>query len=94
MEWSTVYTLAQLGEFLRRRRKERGISQDDYAEMIGVSHATLSALENGKPVSSATLLKAVSFLGLNLVAVPKAARVSVLVSSDDDERDGEGHVRL
>ena len=94
MEWSNVYSLEQLGEFLRRLRKERGISQGEYAEMIGVSHATLSALENGKPVSSATLLRAVSFLGLNLVVVPKTAQTSVLLSADGEERGGGGHARL
>lgn len=93
MEWSNVYSLKQLGDFLKQRRKARGLSQDEYAEMIGVSHATLSALENGKPVSSATLLKAVSFLGLNLVVVPKTAQASVLLEPDDSEREGGGHAR-
>ena len=37
MEWSNVYSPKQLGAFLKKRRKERGISQDQYAEMIGVS---------------------------------------------------------
>ena len=92
MEWSNVYSLKQLGDFLKQRRKACGISQDDYAEMIGVSHATLSALENGKSVSSATLMKAVSYLGLNLVVVPKTAQASVILASDDDQ-EGDGHVR-
>lgn len=86
MEWSNVHTLDQLGEFLKQRRRARGISQDEYAEIIGVSHATLSALENGRSVSSATLLKAINFLGLNLVVVPKTAQASVLLAHDIGER--------
>ncbi|MBC2890055.1 helix-turn-helix domain-containing protein [Gordonibacter massiliensis (ex Traore et al. 2017)] len=92
MEWSNVYSLKQLGDFLKQRRKARGISQADYAEMIGVSHATLSSLENGKPVSSETVMKAISYLGLNLVAVPKTAQTTVRLASDDEREDG-GHVR-
>lgn len=80
MEWSNVYSLQQLGDFIRKRRRERCVSQSEFAEVIGVSHATLSALENGKPVSSATLMRAVSFLGLNLVVVPKTAQTTVVLA--------------
>ncbi len=45
--------------------------------MIGVSHATLSALENGKSVSTKTLEKALQFLGYKLVIVPKSAKVAI-----------------
>ena len=93
MEWSNVYSPKQLGAFLKKRRKERGISQDQYAEMIGVSHATLCALENGKSVSSTTMFKAIGFLGLNLVVVPKTARTKVVLAKDVEEREDDGHAR-
>ena len=31
MEWINVYSLKQLGDFLKQRRKARGLSQDEYA---------------------------------------------------------------
>lgn len=45
MKWTNVYGLDQLGSFLRKTRKEKGYTQDEFAEIIGASHATLSALE-------------------------------------------------
>lgn len=77
MNWTNVYGLDQLGEFLAEKRKERGFTQGEFAEIIGTSHATLSALENGKSVSSKTLMCAISDLGLKLVVLPKDARAEV-----------------
>ncbi len=77
MNWTNVYGLDHLGSFLRETRKERGYTQDEFAEIVGASHATLSALENGKSVSSQTLMRVVSDLGLKLVVLPKSARAEV-----------------
>lgn len=77
MMWTNAYSVQQLGAFVREVRKVKGYTQDDFAEVIGVSHATLSALENGRGVSSETLVRALGYLGLRLVVVPKAADVSV-----------------
>lgn len=77
MSWTNVYGLDQLGSFLQKARKEKGYTQDEFAEIIGASHATLSALENGKSVSSQTLMRAVSDLGLKLVVLPKGAQAEV-----------------
>ena len=81
MKWTNVYGLDQLGSFLRRVRKEKGYTQDEFAEIIGASHATLSALENGKSVSSQTLMRAISDLGLKLVVLPKGAQAEVRESA-------------
>ena len=78
--WTNSYSMAQTGAFLRTVRRDRGITQDDFADMIGVSHATLSALENGKSVSTHTLEHALSYLGLRIVIVPKNADVAPLAS--------------
>ena len=67
-----IYSAEQFGQFLSTARKERGYTQEDFADIIGVSHATLSALENGKPVSSATLFKAMQFLGYMIKLEPKS----------------------
>lgn len=39
-------------------------TQSEFAEIVGVSHATLSAIKNGKPVSSTTIMRTLLFLGL------------------------------
>ena len=77
MAWSNIYSMEQLGELLKRERRARGLTQTEYAELIGVSHATLSALENGRSVSTLTLERALQFLGLRLVVVPRTASVRV-----------------
>ena len=77
MKWTNSYSLEQTGAFLKAARRAKGLTQDEFSKVIGVSHATLSALENGKSVSTQTLDKALNFLGLRLVIVEKAARVEV-----------------
>lgn len=77
MEWTNAYSMDQLGSFLKSVRKSKGYTQECFAEMIGVSHATLSALENGGNVSSKTLERTINFLGLRLVVVPKNMRIAV-----------------
>ena len=39
--------LSELGETIRRLRKEKGFSQENLALQAGISRATLSKLENG-----------------------------------------------
>ena len=80
MQWTNAYSMEQLGPFLKDVRRAKGYTQDDFAELIGVSHATLSSLENGNHVSSKTLERAIGFLGLRLVVVPKNADVAVEAS--------------
>lgn len=63
---------------MRQVRKEKGLTQEQFARKLGVSHATLSALENGEGVSATTLEKAWQLLGLRLVIVPKNAQVHVV----------------
>ena len=77
MEWSNIYSMEQLGAFLKQYRRARGLTQNDYAEMLGISHATLSALENGKSVSTLTLERALQWLGLRLVVLPKSSQARV-----------------
>lgn len=79
MEWTNIYNMEQLGAFLKKTRRKRHLTQNEYAEMVGVSHATLSALENGKGVSTATLERALQFLGLRLIVLPKQATVQISI---------------
>ena len=75
--WTNSYTLEQTGEFLRDVRRAKGKRQDVFARELGVSHTTLSNLEQGKNTSTRTLELALQRLGLRLVIVPKSADVSV-----------------
>lgn len=78
MAWTNSYSLEQTGAFLKRLRKEKGFTQEQFARKLGVSHATLSALENGGSVSTKTLEKAWQLLGLRLVLAPRSAQVRVV----------------
>lgn len=75
--WVNAFSLEQVGAFLKSARRERGYTQQEYAEVIGISRATLSSMENGTPVMSCHLEKALQFLGFRIVVVPKSARVIV-----------------
>ncbi len=77
MSWTNSYSLEQTGAFFKRVRKEKGFTQQQFAERLGVSHATLSALENGGSVSTKTFEKAWQRLGLRLVLVPRGAMIRV-----------------
>lgn len=84
MEWSNIYSMEQLGAFLKQYRRARGLTQNDYAEMLGISHATLSALENGRSVSTLTLERALQWLGLRLVVLPKSADARVTLFDPEE----------
>ena len=76
--WTNSYSLEQTGEFLQEVRRAQGLRQQEFARRIGVSHTTLSNLEQGKNTSTKTLELALQRLGLRLVIVPKSAQVVVI----------------
>ena len=43
-----IYSVKQIGDFIRKERKQQGIIQQDLADLSGVSLHFLSNLENGK----------------------------------------------
>lgn len=75
--WTNSYSMEQTGEFIQEARRAKGITQAAFAQDLGVSHTTLSNLEQGKNTSTHTLELALQRLGLRLVIVPKTAHVSV-----------------
>jgi transcriptional regulator with XRE-family HTH domain len=75
--WTNSFSLEQMGEFLQEVRQEQGILQSELAQSLGISHTTLSNLERGKSVSTATLQRVVQALGLRFVLVPRMAGVVV-----------------
>ncbi|SMD43882.1 transcriptional regulator, y4mF family [Aquiflexum balticum DSM 16537] len=58
---------AQLGETIKRRRKELGITQPHLAELAGISTNTLYKLERGQSNPSLEILnKLVEVLGMEI----------------------------
>ena len=60
--------LSELGETIRRLRKEKGFSQENLALQAGISRATLSKLENGyiANISIVVVNQILSLLGYEL----------------------------
>lgn len=87
--WTNSYSGQDVGRHIAELRKSRGISQVDFAEHLGVSRTTLSALENGKSVSSTVLIRAVILLGSRIVLAPKSATVAVSEAADADVANAE-----
>jgi transcriptional regulator with XRE-family HTH domain len=65
-------TLAEIGSFLRRARKDRGLTASKLALKAGISRNTLGALEAGRGnVELNTLLALLKSLDLELQFVPQ-----------------------
>lgn len=47
--WAPVYTEADLGRFVRDLRVQRGMTQAQLAEELGVSRQYVTEIERGKP---------------------------------------------
>jgi transcriptional regulator with XRE-family HTH domain len=75
--WTNAFSNEDIGEHIVELRRERGLTQAQFAEQLGVSAPTVSSLESGGSVSSALLVRAINFLGARIVIVPKSARVEV-----------------
>lgn len=48
-EWSVVTRPSDLGDFLRRQRQRRGLTQAEMADELGISRRYLVEIEQGKP---------------------------------------------
>ena len=55
--------LLKIGEFIRRQRLERNISQKELAASAGVAISSIAALERGESVSLKTLIPLLRALG-------------------------------
>jgi len=60
--------ILEFGEFIRTKRKERGLTQEELAKRVGISRPTLSKLENNllTEISIITLDKILNELGYEL----------------------------
>ncbi|MBI1362441.1 MAG: helix-turn-helix domain-containing protein [Proteobacteria bacterium] len=66
MATKTTSYAAILGQILQARRKERGLEQKVFAELLHISQATLSRIENGQlTLSVPQLIQAAEVLEIN-----------------------------
>lgn len=67
-----ITTPAELGELIRQRRKQAGLTLHEVSGLAGVGIRFLSELERGKPTSQLGLtLKVMQLLGLELSVEPR-----------------------
>ena len=66
-------SLLEIGKKIKTLRKERGFTQEELANMVGISRATLSKIENSSfnKVSAVVLENILSSLGYGLDIKPK-----------------------
>ena len=66
---STLSALKTLGAMLKAARLERGMSQAELSQRLGVSRYTVIALEKGEPkVGVGTVFEAATIVGIPLLA--------------------------
>lgn len=68
---SIARTPVQLGNCIRQRRRELGLTQEKLADKIGVRQRTVSDLEATAAARIDTLLRALGALDLELVVRPR-----------------------
>ena len=62
----------QLGSLIHQTRAERGMSQQDLADLIGTYQKTISAIEKGSPGAKLeTMFSLLAALDLDLELVPR-----------------------
>ena len=59
-------TLQEITAFLRARRKEKGIQQQNLAEYAGIQPASLARIEKGRDLKTSTLLRICEALELEV----------------------------
>lgn len=75
--WFRVRSLQALGSALSEIRQAAGLSQSDAAEGTHTSRPTVSRMERGQQVSTATVIDMVAITGYDIVLVPRGARLQV-----------------
>ena len=68
--------LPELGPILQQARKKAGLSQQQLAAPLGMSRATISAIESGRceEIGFAKLIALLDMVGLDVTVAPRSAR--------------------
>lgn len=71
--------IADLGPILKEARIKAKLSQEQLAAPLGMSRATISAIESGRceEIGFSKLASLLDLLGLELTVVPRAARPTI-----------------
>lgn len=72
-------TLADLGPLLKQARREARLSQEQLAAPLGMSRATISAIESGRcqEIGFVKLAALLEMVGLEIVVAPRKGRPTV-----------------
>lgn len=71
----------RLGAAIRARRLDLDLSQDQFAEQLGLLRSRVSAIENGRIGQTRLLLEVCTALGLELLALPREDPVTASLVS-------------
>lgn len=77
LSWATVRSAQELGTRLASRRQGQNLTQSELAGWLGVDRTTVLRMEAGKVSQIDRLFDVLGVLGLDLVVVPRTARVIV-----------------
>lgn len=72
-------TLTELGPLLREARREANLSQAELAQPLGMSRATISAIESGRceEIGFAKLAALLELVGLEVLVTPRKGRPTI-----------------
>lgn len=74
LPYGKIHSVAELGQIVRRRRKETGLRQVDAAGLLGVGPRFMGELERGKvTLEIGKVLQALERLGLEIEVVRRGA---------------------
>ncbi len=87
MTWSESDALLEIGQLLKAARKARQLTQEQVAEMAGISRPRYREIETGSSAArTTTLINIARALGLELMLIPQAMvpAVDALLRPHDD----------
>ena len=72
-------TLVEIGPLLKRARKEAGLSQEQLAHPLGMSRATISAIEGGRceEIGFQKLVALLERVGVEITAARRKTRPTI-----------------
>lgn len=82
-DWATVRSARQLGDRIASGRHSHDLTQSDLAAWLGVDRTTILRMEAGRVSQIDRLFEVLGVLGLDLVVVPRTARVIVEPADGD-----------
>ena len=71
--YGKITTPAEIGQMIRAKRQQEGLTQAEVAGLCNVGNRFLSELENGKTTTElGKVLKVLNCLGLNIIIAPRS----------------------